>query len=171
MLFHELYSTVYQSLCIDAKDVLWLSPVYQSPLVDMGYDISDFQAILPQFGTLADVDALIAGLHERGMKLVMDLVINHTSDQHTWFLESRKSKDNPYRNYYWWRPARLGPNGERLPPNNWREEFSSGSAWEWDEHTQEYYLQCGYLTYQRNERNNRLSLFFFLACTARSSLT
>lgn len=124
-----------------SQDVVWLSPIYKSPLVDMGYDISDFQDINPQFGTLADVDALITEMHKRGMKLMMDLVVNHTSDQHNWFLESRQSKDNPYRDYYWWRPARYSAEGERLPPNNWREEFSNGSAWEWDERTGEYYLQ------------------------------
>lgn len=107
----------------------------------MGYDISDYQDILPRFGTLQDVDDLIAGLHERGIKLMMDLVVNHTSDQHQWFIDSRKSKDNPKRDFYFWRPPKFGPDGERLPPNNWREEFSSGSAWQWDEATQEYYLQ------------------------------
>lgn len=80
-------------------------------------------------------------MHKRDMKLVMDLVINHTSDQHHWFTESRKSKENPYRDFYWWRPAKYNDKGERAPPNNWREEFSTGSAWEWDEQTQEYYLQ------------------------------
>ena len=90
---------------------------------------------------MADVDELIAEMHKRGMKLVMDLVVNHCSDQHQWFVESRKSKDNPYRDFFWWRPAKYSSDGERLPPNNWREEFSSGSAWQWDETTQEYYLQ------------------------------
>ncbi|KAK8847717.1 hypothetical protein IAR55_005576 [Kwoniella newhampshirensis] len=122
-------------------DVVWLSPVYQSPFIDNGYDISDYQDIHPQFGTLADVDQLIAEMHARDMKLVMDLVVNHTSDQHKWFIESRKSKDNnPYREFYIWRPAKWSSSGERLPPNNWREEFSSGSAWEWDEGSQEYFL-------------------------------
>nr|XP_031863804.1 uncharacterized protein CI109_000446 [Kwoniella shandongensis]KAA5530876.1 hypothetical protein CI109_000446 [Kwoniella shandongensis] len=122
-------------------DVVWLSPVYQSPFIDNGYDISDYQDIHPQFGTLADVDQLIAEMHARDMKLVMDLVVNHTSDQHKWFIESRKSKENnPYRDFYIWRPAKWSPSGERLPPNNWREEFSNGSAWEWDEQSQEYFL-------------------------------
>ncbi|ORX36241.1 alpha amylase [Kockovaella imperatae] len=121
-------------------DVIWLSPIYQSPFVDNGYDVSDYTAIDPRFGTLDDVDALIAGLHERGIKLVMDLIINHTSNEHYWFKESRKSKDNPYRDFYWWRPPKWSESGERLPPNNWREEFSNGSAWQWDEHTGEYYL-------------------------------
>ncbi|KAK3704664.1 hypothetical protein LTR37_013763 [Vermiconidia calcicola] len=121
-------------------DVIWLSPVYKSPFIDNGYDISSYTEINPDFGTLADVDELIQKVHERGMKLVMDLVVNHTSDQHLWFLESRKSKDNPYRDWYWWRPPRWADNGERQPPNNWREEFSNGSAWQWDEQTGEYYL-------------------------------
>jgi oligo-1,6-glucosidase len=115
--------------------------VYQSPFIDNGYDISDYQDIHPQFGTLADVDSLIAEMHKRDMKLVMDLVVNHTSDQHKWFIESRKSKDNnPFRDFYIWEPAKY-VDGERHPPNNWREEFSNGSAWEWDEQSQEYYLQ------------------------------
>src|SRR5436190_24042694 len=86
-------------------DVIWLSPVYQSPNDDNGYDISDYQAINPEFGTMADWDALLAAMHQRGLKLMMDLVVNHTSDEHRWFAESRKSKDNPYRDYYIWRPS------------------------------------------------------------------
>ncbi|ORY23124.1 alpha-glucosidase [Naematelia encephala] len=121
-------------------DVIWLSPVFKSPFIDNGYDVSDYQAIDPRFGTLEDVDILIDEMHKREMKLVMDLIVNHTSDQHPWFVEARKSKDNPYRDFFWWRPPRFSPEGERLPPNNWREEFSNGSAWEWDEVTQEYYL-------------------------------
>ena len=127
-------------LILPRQDAIWLSPVYESPLVDMGYDISNYQQILPVFGTLEDMDELIKQMHARNMKLVMDLVINHTSDQHYWFKESRKSKTNPYRDFYWWRPPRY-VDGKRMPPNNWREEFSNGSAWEWDELTQEYYLQ------------------------------
>ena len=88
-------------------DVVWLSPVYRSPMADNGYDISDYQDIDPLFGTLADLDELIADLHARGMRLVMDLVVNHTSDEHPWFGESRSSRDNPKRDWYWWRdPAR-----------------------------------------------------------------
>jgi len=98
-------------------DVLWLSPVYRSPQADNGYDISDYQDIDPTFGTLADLDELLAGLHERGMKLVMDLVVNHTSDEHPWFVESRSSRDNPKRDWYVWRDQ----------PNNWG-SFFSGSA-------------------------------------------
>jgi oligo-1,6-glucosidase len=110
-------------------DVLWLSPIYPSPQDDNGYDISDYQDIDPVFGSLADFDALLAGVHERGMRLVMDLVVNHTSDEHPWFVESRFSKDNPKRDWYWWR-------GE---PNDWR-SFFSGSAWEADAGTREFYL-------------------------------
>lgn len=126
---------------LKTQDVVWLSPVYASPFIDNGYDISDYQAIHPQFGTLADVDRLFAEMHSRGMKLVMDLVVNHTSDQHKWFIESKRGKENnPYRDFYIWRPPKY-VNGERQPPNNWREEFSNGSAWEWDETSGEYYLQ------------------------------
>ena len=110
-------------------DVLWLSPVYPSPQDDNGYDIADYQDIEPTFGTLADFDALLAGVHERGMKLIMDLVVNHTSDEHPWFAASRSSRDDPRRDWYWWR--------ER--PNNWG-SFFSGSAWELDPATGEHYL-------------------------------
>lgn len=121
--------------------MVWLAPVYASPFIDNGYDISDYQAIHPQFGTLEDVDRLISEMHSRGMKLVMDLVVNHTSDQHDWFIKSRRSKENNlYRDFYIWKPAKY-VDGKRQPPNNWREEFSNGSAWEWDEGSQEYYLQ------------------------------
>ncbi|MEW5989446.1 MAG: alpha-glucosidase [Chloroflexota bacterium] len=114
--------------------VVWLCPVYRSPNDDNGYDISDYQDIMPEFGTLADWERLRDGLHERGMKLIMDLVVNHTSDEHPWFIQSRQSKDNPYRDYYIWRPGRGG--GE---PNNWV-SFFSGSAWQYDPLTDEYYL-------------------------------
>ncbi|KUP26377.1 alpha-glucosidase [Paenibacillus sp. DMB5] len=116
-------------------DVVWLSPVYKSPNDDNGYDISDYEDIMDEFGTLQDWEELLAGLHERGIKLMMDLVINHSSDEHAWFVESRSSKDNPYRDYYIWRPG--GPDGEL--PNNWSSIFS-GPAWELDETTGEYYL-------------------------------
>lgn len=115
-------------------DVVWLSPVYKSPNDDNGYDISDYQDIMDEFGTLADWDELLHEMHARGMKLVMDLVVNHTSDEHHWFIESRKSKDNPYRDYYIWRPGKDGKE-----PNNWQ-SFFSGSAWQYDETTGEYYL-------------------------------
>ena len=115
-------------------DVLWPSPVYKSPQDDNGYDISDYQDIDPLFGTLDDMDELLAESHKRGHKIVMDLVVNHTSDEHNWFIESRKSKDNPYRDYYIWKDP---VNGKE--PNNWGGLFG-GSAWEYDAQTQMYYL-------------------------------
>lgn len=115
-------------------DVVWLCPVYKSPNDDNGYDVSDYQDIMDEFGTLADWDELLVEMHKRGIKLVMDLVVNHTSDEHPWFQESRKSKDNPYRDFYIWRP---GKNGDE--PNNWR-SFFGGSAWQYEERTGEYYL-------------------------------
>jgi oligo-1,6-glucosidase len=122
-------------------DVLWLSPVYRSPMNDNGYDISDYQDIDPLFGTLADLDELITDLHARGMRLVMDLVVNHTSDEHPWFVESRSSRDNPKRDWYWWRDPRPGttPGTPDAEPTNWESLFS-GPAWTWDEHTGQYYL-------------------------------
>jgi oligo-1,6-glucosidase len=121
-------------------DVLWLSPVYASPQDDNGYDISDYTEIDPSFGTLADLDGLIAGLHARGMALVMDLVVNHTSDEHEWFEEARDPA-SPKRDWYWWRPARPGhhPGTAGAEPNNWESAFS-GSAWEFDERSGEYFL-------------------------------
>lgn len=116
-------------------DVIWLSPVYKSPNDDNGYDISDYLEIMDEFGTMQDWTQLLDGLHERGMKLLMDLVVNHTSDEHAWFAESRSSRDNPYRDYYIWRPGKSG----NIPPNNWR-SFFSGSAWKYDDTTGEYYL-------------------------------
>ena len=98
-------------------DVLWLSPIYRSPQDDNGYDISDYEDIEPMFGTLADVEELIAGVHERGMKLVMDLVVNHTSDEHAWFVESRSSLDSPKRDWYWWRPPGPGTSRARRAPS------------------------------------------------------
>ncbi|MFN8442827.1 MAG: alpha-glucosidase [Caldilineaceae bacterium] len=115
-------------------DVVWLSPVYQSPNDDNGYDISDYQAIMAEFGTLADWEEMLAGMHQRGIRLVMDLVVNHSSDEHAWFVASRQSKENPYRDYYFWRPGKA--QGE---PNNWMSLFS-GSAWQYDDTTDEYYL-------------------------------
>jgi len=122
-------------------DVLWLSPVYRSPMDDNGYDISDYTDIDPLFGTLADLDELIAELHARGMRLVMDLVVNHTSDEHPWFGESRSSRDNPKRDWYWWRDPRPGttPGTPGAEPTNWESHFS-GPTWTWDEHTGQYYL-------------------------------
>ena len=116
-------------------DVIWLSPVYQSPNDDNGYDISDYQAIMDEFGTMEDFDRMLATAHEKGIKIMMDLVVNHTSDEHKWFIESRKSTDNPYRDYYIWRPAKE----DGSLPNNWGSCFS-GPAWEYDETTDMYFL-------------------------------
>ena len=116
-------------------DVIWLSPVYKSPNDDNGYDISDYQAIMDEFGTMEDFDELLAKAHEKGIKIVMDLVVNHTSDEHRWFVESRSSKDNEYRDYYIWREGK----GENMPPNNWGSCFG-GSAWEYDQKSDMYYL-------------------------------
>jgi oligo-1,6-glucosidase len=115
-------------------DVIWLSPVYKSPNDDNGYDISDYQDIMDEFGTMKDWEELLAKVHEHGMKLIMDLVVNHSSDEHQWFVEAKKSKDNPYRDYYIWRPGKDG-----REPTNWYSNFG-GSAWEYDETTDEYYL-------------------------------
>ena len=121
-------------------DVIWLSPVYASPNDDMGYDISDYQAIMEDFGTMEDFDRMLETAHGLGIKIVMDLVANHTSDEHRWFEESRSSRDNPYRDFYYWRDGKVGPNGEKLPPNNWGSVFS-GPAWEYDEATDQWYLE------------------------------
>lgn len=121
-------------------DVIWLSPMYESPQVDMGYDISNYEDIYPPYGTLEDMVSLIHETHARGIRIMLDLVINHTSDQHAWFNESRASKDSPKRDWYIWRPAKYSSSGDRLPPNNWRCSFGGGSAWEWDPRTEEYYL-------------------------------
>ena len=116
---------------------VWLSPCYKSPNDDNGYDISNYRDIMDEFGTLEDWQEMVDGMHARGIKLVMDLVVNHTSDEHEWFKQSRSSKDNPYRDYYFWRKGR-GKDGKK-PPNNWSSRFS-GSAWEYDETTGEFYL-------------------------------
>ncbi|MGR5346265.1 glycoside hydrolase family 13 protein [Vibrio mediterranei] len=116
-------------------DVIWLSPVYQSPMDDNGYDISDYQAIAPEFGTMEDMDALLAEARERGIRIVMDLVVNHTSDEHDWFQKACESKDSPYRAYYVWRDAQ--PDGSA--PSDLGSIFG-GSAWEWHEPTGQYYL-------------------------------
>lgn len=115
-------------------DVIWLSPVYESPNDDNGYDISNYQAIMKEFGTMEDFDVMLSEAHKRGLKIVMDLVVNHTSDEHPWFVESRKSKENPYRDYYIWREGKDGKE-----PNNWGSCFS-GPAWEYDAATQMYYM-------------------------------
>jgi alpha-glucosidase len=118
-------------------DALWLSPIFPSPMEDFGYDISDYTGIDPLFGTLDDFDALVAAAHDLGLKVILDLVPNHTSDQHPWFVESRSSKDNPKRDWYIWRDG--GEEGG--PPNNWLSEFG-GSSWEFDERTGQYYYHA-----------------------------
>lgn len=116
-------------------DILWLSPIFSSPNDDNGYDISDYRAIMPEFGSMRDFDELLEKTHKRGMKLVLDLVANHCSDEHKWFEEAKKSKDNPYRDYFHWKK----PLSNGGPPNNWK-SFFGGSAWEFDEASGEYYL-------------------------------
>ena len=111
-------------------DVIWLNPIYASPQVDNGYDISDYTAIEPTLGTMEDFDALLAEAHEMGLKIILDLVVNHTSDQHKWFLEAKKSKDNPYHDYYIWKDE---------VPNNWGSSFG-GSTWEYVPEVDQYYL-------------------------------
>ncbi|MCL4153668.1 UNVERIFIED_CONTAM: hypothetical protein GTU68_026475, partial [Idotea baltica] len=120
-------------------DVLWLNPIYLSPLDDNGYDISDYYNVHPDYGILEDLKELILLVHKNGMRLIMDLVINHTSDEHKWFVESKKSKDNPYRDYYIWKRGTLDSSGKEITPNNWG-SFFEGSAWELSENTKEYYL-------------------------------
>ena len=115
-------------------DVIWICPMYKSPNDDNGYDISDYQDIMDEFGTMADFDALLDEVHKRDMRLIIDLVINHTSDEHPWFIESRSSKDNPKRDWYIWHDGKDG-----AEPNNWESIFN-GSAWEYDEETEQYYL-------------------------------
>ena len=121
-------------------NVIWLSPVFDSPNVDNGYDISDYFAIMSDFGTMEDFDEMLETAHKHGIKILMDLVANHTSDEHPWFKESRSSKDNPYRDYYIWKdPKGFDEDGKPIPPNNWASEFG-GPAWEWDEATGQFYL-------------------------------
>lgn len=115
-------------------DIIWVCPIYKSPNDDNGYDVSDYRDIMDEFGVMQDFDRLLEGIHARGMRILMDLVANHSSDEHTWFQEARKSKHNPYRDYYFWKPS---PNG--TPPTNWQ-SFFGGSTWEFNEATQDYYL-------------------------------
>ncbi len=118
-------------------DAIWLSPIFPSPMADFGYDVADYTDVDPLFGTLADLDDLIAALHGRGMKLLLDLVPNHTSDRHPWFVESRSSRSSPRRDWYVWRD----PQPDGSPPNDVRSEFG-GSAWEWDPKTGQYYFHA-----------------------------
>jgi alpha-glucosidase len=123
-----------ESLGIDA---VWLSPIFPSPMADFGYDISDYTGIDPLFGSMEDFDALIEAVHVRGLKLILDLVPNHTSDRHPWFAESRSSRDNPKRDWYIW----CDGNPDGRPPNNWLSEFG-GSAWQHDAATEQYYYHA-----------------------------
>lgn len=120
-------------------DVVWLSPIYASPQDDNGYDISDYRAIAPEFGTLADFDAMLHAMHARGIRLMMDLVVNHSSDEHAWFQQARSCRDNPFHEHYIWREPRVDADGQRQEPTNWEAAFN-GSVWEWNEPTGEYYL-------------------------------
>lgn len=115
-------------------DVIWLNPIYSSPNDDNGYDIADYRKIMQDFGTMDDFNQLLISAHKKGLKIMMDLVVNHTSDEHHWFMESRKNKDNKYRDYYFWRDPREGKE-----PNNWKSNFS-GSAWQYDKSTDQYYM-------------------------------
>ena len=109
-------------------DVVWLSPMYDSPMHDMGYDVSDYENVLPAYGTVQDVENLVEACHSRGMKLILDLVVNHSSDQHAWFQESRSSKDNDKRDWYFWRPPRYDEAGNRMPPSNYRGYFAGSTC-------------------------------------------
>ncbi|KAF5517930.1 Alpha-glucosidase [Colletotrichum aenigma] len=120
-------------------DTIWLSPIFKSPQNDMGYDISDYREIHQPYGSIKDAETLIQGCHERVIKVLLDLVVNHTSDEHEWFRESRSSRTSPKRDYYFWRDPKYDSDGNRKPPNNWASLFG-GSAWTWDEHTGQYYL-------------------------------
>lgn len=121
-------------------NVLWIGPFYQSPMDDNGYDVSDFYKVDPLFGTLEDAKHLIHKAHQRNIKIVLDLVLNHTSDEHPWFVESRSSKDHPKRNYYIWRSGKYNAQGQRMAPNNWG-SFFEGSAWNYDPQSDQYYMK------------------------------
>ncbi len=134
-------------------DAIWLSPCYPSPQVDFGYDISDYKNIDPQYGTLADFDRLVAEAGKRHIRILMDMVMNHTSDKHEWFIQSRSSRDNPYRDWYMWHDGK----GETATdkgevPNNWQSDFGH-SAWEWDEKTRQYYYHKFYIQQPDVNRN------------------
>jgi alpha-glucosidase len=123
-------------------EAIWISPFFTSPMKDYGYDVADYCDVDPLFGHLADVDRLLADAHERGLKVMIDWVPNHTSDQHPWFVESRSSRDNPKADWYWWRDLEPGddPSNPSKPPNNWVAAFTGGPAWTWDETRQQWYL-------------------------------
>jgi glycosidase len=121
-------------------NLIWICPFYKSPMDDNGYDVADFYAVDETYGTLEDFRELIAEAHKRGIRVIIDLILNHTSDEHPWFIESRKSKDSPYRNYYIWQPPRYDESGNRKEPTNWA-SFFGGGCWEYDETTDEYYMK------------------------------
>jgi alpha-glucosidase len=126
-------------------DAIWLTPCYPSPQVDFGYDISDYKNIDPQYGTLKDFDRLVAEAEKRHIRILMDMVMNHTSDKHEWFIQSRSSRDNPYRNWYMWHDGKGETATDKgQPPNNWQSDFGH-SAWEWDEKTRQYYYHKFYI--------------------------
>jgi alpha-glucosidase len=151
-----------QSLGIDA---VWLSPIYPSPQVDFGYDISDYESVDPQYGTLADFDKLVAEAKKRNIRIIMDMVMNHTSDKHKWFIESASSKTNPKRDWYVWRdPKGVDANGKPIPPNNWISDFG-GSAWEYDAKTKQFYYHEFYKQQpDLNWRNPRVEKAMFDSC-------
>lgn len=128
-------------------DTVWLSPFFRSPQRDVGYDISDYRDVAPEYGTLDDAQRLIDEAHARGLKVMFDLVLNHTSDEHPWFVESRSSRDNPKADWYVWADGRVGRDGKRLPPNNWRSELQFPSAWQWDDTREQWYLAT-FLSFQ-----------------------
>jgi len=130
-----------QSLGVDA---IWLTPIYPSPQVDFGYDISDYESIDPQYGTLADFDNLVTRAKKRHIRVLMDMVMNHTSDKNQWFIESASSRTNPKRDWYIWRdPKGFTPDGKPIPPNNWTSLFG-GSAWQYDARTKQFYYHKFY---------------------------
>src|SRR5215471_10564788 len=125
-------------------DAIWLTPCYPSPQVDFGYDVSDYEAIDPMYGTLADFDRLVAEAKKRDIRIIMDMVMNHTSDKHKWFIESRSSRDNPYRDWYVWHDGKPGGTPPNNPPNNWISIFGH-SAWQYDPKTNQYYYHRFYI--------------------------
>jgi alpha-glucosidase len=151
-----------QSLGVNA---IWLSPIYPSPQVDFGYDISNYENIDPQYGTLADFDRLVAEANKRNVRIIMDMVMNHTSDKHPWFLESKSSRNNPKRDWYIWRDGKgVGPDGKPLPPNNWTSLFG-GSAWQYDPTTKQFYYHEFYKAQpDLNWRNPEVEKAMFDAC-------
>src|ERR1700693_4092602 len=135
-------------------DAIWLSPIYPSPQVDFGYDISDYEAIDSQYGTMADFDRLVAEAKKHHIRILLDMVMNHTSDKHKWFLESRSSKENPYRDWYMWHDGKGETATEKGEvPNNWQSDFGH-SAWEWDEKTRQYYYHKFYIQQPGLDGNN-----------------